>query len=64
MKRFVESEDRSRSTLFPVWLDDYVDANNPACVVDVFVDGVRKLNDMAFGHTTVTCSSVRGFPYL
>ena len=38
MKRFVEGEDRSQSTLFPEQLDDYVNEDNPVRVVDVFVD--------------------------
>jgi transposase len=38
MKRFVEGEDRSQSTLFPERLDDYVAEANPVRVVDVFVD--------------------------
>jgi len=38
MKRFVEGEDRSQSTLFPERLDDYVGEDNPVRVVDVFVD--------------------------
>lgn len=38
MKRFVEGEDRSQSTLFPERLDDYVGDDNPVRVVDVFVD--------------------------
>ena len=38
MKRFVEGEDRSQSTLFPERLDDYVCEDNPVRVVDVFVD--------------------------
>lgn len=38
MKRFVEGEDRSQGTLFPERLDDYVVADNPVRVVDVFVD--------------------------
>lgn len=38
MKRFVEGEDRSQSTLFPERLDDYVNEDNPVRVVDVFVD--------------------------
>jgi len=38
MKRFVEGEDRSQSTLFPERLDDYVADDNPVRVVDVFVD--------------------------
>lgn len=38
MKRFVEGEDRSQSTLFPERLDDYIGEDNPVRVVDVFVD--------------------------
>lgn len=38
MKRFVEGEDRSQSTLFPERLDDYVGEDNHVRVVDVFVD--------------------------
>ena len=37
MKRFVEGTDRGQSTLFPEYLD-CVDENNPARVIDVFVD--------------------------
>jgi hypothetical protein len=29
MKRFVEGEDRSQSTLFPEHLDDYIAEDNP-----------------------------------
>jgi transposase len=38
MKRFVEGEDRSQSTLFPEQLEDFVGEDNPVRVVDVFVD--------------------------
>ncbi len=38
MKRFVEGEDRSQSTLFPERLNDYVGEDNPVRVVDVYVD--------------------------
>ena len=38
MKRFVEGENRSQSTLFPESLDDYIAEDNPIRVVDVFVD--------------------------
>lgn len=38
MKRFVESECREQSTLFPETLDDYIGEDNPVRVVDVFVD--------------------------
>lgn len=35
MKRFVEGEDRSQSTLFPERLDDYIAEDNPVRVVDL-----------------------------
>ena len=38
MKRFVEGEDRTQVTLLPECLDDYVAADNPVRVIDVFVD--------------------------
>ena len=47
MKRFVEGEDRSQSTLFPERLDDFVDEDNPVRVVDVFVDHLN-LNSLGF----------------
>jgi transposase len=40
MKRFVEGEDRTQVTLLPECLDDYVEAENPVRVVEVFVDGL------------------------
>jgi transposase len=38
MKRFIEGESRTQSTLLPEMLDDYVVESNPVRVVDVFVD--------------------------
>jgi transposase len=38
MKRFVEGESRTQSTLLPESLDDYVTDTNPVRVVDVYVD--------------------------
>jgi transposase len=38
MKRFVEGTDRAQSTLFPEYLEDWVDENNPVRVIEVFVD--------------------------
>ena len=48
MKRFIEGEDRSQSTLFPDHLDDYVGEDNPVRVVDVFVDELD-LGGLGFG---------------
>lgn len=47
MKRFVEGEDRSQSTLFPERLDDYIAEDNPVRVVNVFVDELD-LNSLGF----------------
>ena len=38
MKRFIEGEDRTQVALLPACLEDYVDAENPVRVVEVFVD--------------------------
>jgi len=40
MKRFIEGVDRTQVTLLPACLDDYVEAENPVRVVEVFVDGL------------------------
>src|ERR1700686_2047091 len=38
MKRFIEGEDRTQVTLLAAFLDDFVEAENPVRVVEVFVD--------------------------
>lgn len=38
MKRFIAGEDRQQATLLPDCLDDYVTADNPVRLVEVFVD--------------------------
>ena len=38
MKRFIQGESRTQSTLLPEILDDYIADTNPVRVVDVFVD--------------------------
>jgi len=38
MKRFIQGEDRSQTTLLPECLDDYVVEDNPVRVVEAFVD--------------------------
>jgi len=40
MKRFIEGENRSQSTLFPEALDDYIAEDNPVRVVDAFVSAL------------------------
>jgi transposase len=50
MKRFVEGEDRNQVTLLPECLDDYIEAENPVRVIEVFVD---ELDLGALGFTGV-----------
>ena len=38
MRRFVEGVDRGQTTLFPECLEDWIGEDNPARVVDVFVE--------------------------
>ena len=38
MKRFIQGEDRTQSTLLPEILDEYIADTNPVRVVDVYVD--------------------------
>lgn len=40
MKRFIEGEGRSQSTLFPECLDDYIADDNPVRAIEVFVDSL------------------------
>ena len=41
MKRFIEGAERAQSTLFPEYLENWVDENNPVRVIDVFVDALE-----------------------
>jgi len=41
MKRFVEGVSRDQVSFLPECLDDFIDEDNPARVVDVFVDGLN-----------------------
>jgi transposase len=47
MKRFIEGENRSQSTLFPERLDDYIAEGNAVRVVDAFVEKLDLL-DLGF----------------
>jgi transposase len=53
MSRFVEGEDRRQPALLPSCLDDYVGEDNPARVIDVFVDELD-LDALGFGVTPAT----------
>src|SRR3979490_1134817 len=48
MTRFVVGDDRSKSTLFPERLDDYLGEDNPIRAIDVFVDELD-LIELGFG---------------
>ena len=39
-KRFIEGAEPAQSTLFPQYLENWVDENNPVRVIDVFVDAL------------------------
>ena len=48
MRRFVEGVDRCQTTLFPECLEDWIGEDNPARVVDVFVEELD-LAELGFG---------------
>ena len=48
MSRFIEGEPRTQSVLFPESLDEWIAADNPVRVVDVFVEELD-LQEMGFG---------------
>src|SRR5499427_11142250 len=48
MKRFIEGEERTQVTLLPACLEDYVEAENPVRVVEVFVNELD-LGALGFG---------------
>lgn len=60
MKRFIEGEDRSQSTLFPEHLDDYVGEDNPVRLVDVFVDELD-LGDLGFNRVAPQATGRPGY---
>lgn len=47
MSRFVEGEQRSQLSLLPASLDEYVDAENPVRVVDIFIEELN-LTELGF----------------
>jgi transposase len=51
MRRFVEGTDRTQGTLFPEYLDDWIDENNPVQVIDAFVDELD-LRELGFDGVT------------
>ena len=51
MSHHIKGQGRNQVTLFPEALDDFVDAENPVRVIDVFVD---RLNLSVLGFDKVT----------
>ena len=47
MRRFVEGMDRSQSTMFPEYLEDWIADDNPVRVIDVLVDDLD-LGELGF----------------
>ncbi len=60
MKRFVEGVDRSQSTLFPDRLEDWIGADNPVRVIDIFVDELD-LGDLGFGRVEPLATGRPGY---
>ena len=60
MKRFVEGVDRSQSTLFPDRLEDWIGADNPVRVIDVFVDELD-LAGLGFGRVEPLATGRPGY---
>jgi transposase len=48
MGRFIEGTDRGQNTLFPEYLEDWIGADNPVRVIDVFVEELD-LAELRFG---------------
>ena len=40
MHRFVQGHDRAQTSLLPASLEDYVDADNPARIIEAFVEAL------------------------
>ncbi len=60
MKRFVEGVDRSQGTLFPERLEDWIGADNPVRVIDVFVDELD-LGGLGFGRVAPQATGRPGY---
>jgi len=60
MKRFIEGESRNQITLMPACLDDYIDADNPVRVIDLFVDELD-LVELGFDGTVAAATGRPGY---
>ena len=47
MKRFIEGDDRTQTTLLPDCVEDYVSEDNSVRVVDVYIDELE-LEELGF----------------
>jgi transposase len=56
MHRFVQGDDRAQASFLPASLEDYIDADNPARVIDAFVEA---LDLGAFGFEVVPATTGR-----
>ncbi|MFY2822515.1 transposase, partial [Ruegeria sp. MALMAid1280] len=50
MSGYIEGADRSQATLFPDWLEDWIDEDSPVRVIDLFVDEIN-LGEIGFHRT-------------
>nr|WKF60884.1 hypothetical protein HUO10_005406 [Paraburkholderia busanensis] len=60
MKRFVEGDDRKQVALLPECVDDYIGQDNPARVIDAFVDELD-LAELGFNGTTPALTGRPGY---
>ena len=60
MKRFIEGVDRNQGTLFPERLEDWIGADNPVRVIDVFVDELD-LGGLGFGRVAPRATGRPGY---
>jgi transposase len=60
MKRFIEGENRSQSTLFPESLDDYIAPDNAVRVVDAFVNKLD-LKELGFDRAQPSATGRPGY---
>jgi len=60
MKRFIEGENRTQSTLFPESLEDYIAQDNAVRVVDAFVDNLD-LKQLGFDRAEPSATGRPGY---
>jgi len=53
MKRFIEGENRTQSTLFPESLEDYIAQDNAIRIVDAFVNKLDLIAQRNWGHPLI-----------